>query len=164
MIKLTRAAALDIPFVMAAERRPGYELFVGQWTESQHREVLDDPNSTYLLGAQNDGTFQGFAMLRDLNEPNGNLYLKRIAVMEAERGFGQAFLAAVTDWVFAETRAHRFWLEVVEDNMRARHVYAKLGFTDEGRERETYWRADGTRGSHRLMSILRPEWNTRIRG
>jgi RimJ/RimL family protein N-acetyltransferase len=161
MITLTRATILDIPFVMAAERQPGYEMFVGHWTPSQHREVLDDSSSVYLLGAEDDGPIQGFAMLRDLNDTNGNVYLKRIAVMEAGRGFGQAFLAAVTDWVFTETKAHRFWLEVVEDNMRARHVYAKLGFADEGRERETYWRADGTRGSHRLMSILRPEWNAR---
>ena len=164
MIALTRATVLDIPFVMAAELRPGYELFVGHWTEPQHREVLDDPGSIYLLGAQNGKAFQGFAMLRDLNEANGNVYLKRIAVMDAGRGFGQAFLAAVVDWVFAETKAHRFWLEVVEDNMRARHVYAKLGFTDEGRERETYRRADGTRGSHCLMSILRPEWDARTKG
>ena len=164
MITLTRATIRDIPFVMAAERRPGYEPFVGHWPEAQHREVLDDPHSAYLLGARTGEPFEGFALLRDLNEPNDNIYLKRIAVMEAGGGFGQPFLAAVVDWVFGETKAHRFWLEVVEDNMRARHVYAKLGFADEGRERETYWRADGTRGSHRLMSILRPEWNASRKG
>lgn len=163
MITLTRATIFDIPLVMATERQPGYEPFVGQWSEAQHREVLDDPHSIYLLGAQDGGAVRGFAMLRDLNEPNDNIYLKRVAVMEAGRGFGQLFLAAVVDWVFGETKAHRFWLEVVEDNMRARHVYAKLGFADEGRERETYWRGDGTRGSHRLMSILRPEWHSRAK-
>jgi diamine N-acetyltransferase len=164
MITLTRATTSDIAFVMAAERRPGYESFVGRWTEEEHREALAATGCVYLLGARGVEAPQGFAILRDLNDPHGNVYLKRIAVMESDRGFGQAFLAAVMDWVFALPVAHRFWLNVLEENMRARHVYAKLGFVEEGDKRESFLRLDGTRGSEWTMSILRPEHDARAKG
>ena len=90
-----------------------------------------------------------------------NLYLKRFVVCETDRGHGRAILRLLNDWVFAHTDTHRFWLEVVEDNPRARHLYEALGFVVEGRVREGYAEPDGTRGSFLQMSLLRPEWETR---
>jgi RimJ/RimL family protein N-acetyltransferase len=164
MILLTRGTPDDIAFVMSAERRPGYEPLVGRWTDAQHREALSAPDCVYLLGARDGEDRQGFAILRELDHPHGNIYLKRIAVLEAGRGFGQGFLHAVMAWVFAQPQAHRFWLEVVGENARARHVYAKLGFVEEGREREAYMRPDGSRDSYLMFSILRPEWDARREG
>jgi RimJ/RimL family protein N-acetyltransferase len=157
-IVLSRATTLDIPLIMQMERRPGYEPLVGRWSEQQHRDAMADSNYLYYLGARSGQAAQAFAILRDLKDPNGNLYLKRICVLHAGEGFGQPFLRAVMDWVFGETEAHRFWLEVVEDNHRARHVYAALGFVEEGVAREVYKRNDGSRGSGVQMSILRREW------
>jgi diamine N-acetyltransferase len=164
VITLARGTTAHIPFVMAAERRPGYEGFVGRWTDEEHRETLAAPDCVYLVGARDTGAPRGFVILRDVNDRHGNIYLKRIAVMDADRGFGQAFLAAVTDWVFDQPKSHRFWLNVVEENLRARHVYAKLGFVEDGKKRESFVRPDGTRGSQCTMSILRQEWAARGKG
>ena len=80
---------------------------------------------------------------------------------DAGNGFGRPFLAAVTDWVFANTDAHRFWLEVIDNNPRALHVYDSLGWQTEGRVREAFAYPDGSRGSCIQMSLLRPEWQQR---
>ncbi len=78
---------------------------------------------------------------------------------DADKGHGKRALAALTDWVFAETDTARFWLEVVEDNPRARHVYRSLGWDEEGIVRDAYFDdRTGKRGSFVQMSILKTEW------
>ena len=39
-ITLRSAELSDIPFIMACERRPEYERFVGRWPEEKHRAVF----------------------------------------------------------------------------------------------------------------------------
>jgi len=153
-IGLRRAEERDIPFIMACERRPGYEAYVGRWPEDKHRARMADPEFRYLVADD-----IGFAILHEIWMRPQNLYLKRIAVHDAERGHGKRLLASLTDWVFANTDAHRFWLEVVETNPRARHVYRSMGWSEEGMVREGYHDdALGRRGSFVQMSILKTEW------
>jgi RimJ/RimL family protein N-acetyltransferase len=64
----------------------------------------------------------------------------------------------VLDWVFREATAYRVWLDVLADNDRARHVYARTGFVEEGLLRRAYKLPDKTRIDLILMSILQPEW------
>jgi diamine N-acetyltransferase len=157
-IELRRASESDIPFIMACETRPGYAGFVGAWTDAEHRTTMAHPDWHYLVGSR-DGVDRGFVMLSGMTHRNGNLYLKRIAAHDADAGFGKPFLAAVIDWVFTRTHAHRFWLEVVEKNARARHVYRALGFVEEGIEREAFVDSEtGQRRNMVLMAILKPEW------
>ncbi|MBV9695013.1 MAG: GNAT family N-acetyltransferase [Alphaproteobacteria bacterium] len=143
---------------MTCERRPGYEPFVGRWPQDKHRLRLADPEFTYLVGeAESHGI--GFAILHRTWMRPQNLYLKRIAVHDAGRGHGKRLLSALTDWVFAKTDTHRFWLEVVEHNERARGLYRGLGWKEEGLVREGYF--DDRllrRGSFVQMSILSTEW------
>ena len=153
-----RAANLDdIPFIMACEQRPGYEPFVGQWAVEKHRAALADASFRYFIGYDEEAV-RGFAILHDDPLRTQNLYLKRIAVHDADKGHGRALLVALHDWIFSNTDTHRFWLEVVEDNPRARHLYERLGFIAEGIVREAYAKPDGTRGSFVQMSLLKPDW------
>jgi RimJ/RimL family protein N-acetyltransferase len=157
-ITLRPAEPSDIPFIMACERRPGYEPFVGRWPDEKHARWMADAEFTYLIGSDAGGDI-GFAILHESWLRPENLYLKRIAVHDAEKGSGKRLLAALHDWVFANTNAHRFWLEVVEHNVRARHVYESMGWREEGRAREAYLDNEtGRRGSFVQMSILKPEW------
>ncbi|HEX4859659.1 MAG TPA: GNAT family N-acetyltransferase [Rhizomicrobium sp.] len=157
-ITLRPATLSDIAFIMACERRPGYEHFVGRWAEEKHRAVMADKDFRYLV-AHEDKTPLGFVILHSTWLRPQNLYLKRIAVHDADKGHGKRVLAAVTDWVFAETDTERFWLEVVEANPRARHVYRALGWAEEGIVRDAYFDdATGARGSFVQMSILKTEW------
>ena len=157
-IALRPAEPSDIAFIMECERQPGYEHFVGRWPEEKHARWMADPEFTYLIGRDTDGDL-GFVILHETWLRPENLYLKRIAVHDTENGNGKWLLTALHDWVFANTNTHRFWLEVVEHNLRARHVYKSMGWTEEGRVREAYFDdRTGKRGLFVQMSILKPEW------
>ncbi|HTQ13040.1 MAG TPA: GNAT family N-acetyltransferase [Rhizomicrobium sp.] len=157
-VTLRRATEADIPFVMACERRPGYDVHVGRWEAEQHRATMADPDWCYLAGLR-DGAPAGIAILSGLTHRNKNLHLKRIASHDAGTGFGKSFLKAIIAWAFSETKAERFWLEVVDHNTRGRHVYAAAGMVEEGVVRGAFDRIDGTgRGDFIQMSILKREW------
>ena len=156
-LALRRAGEADIPFIMATERRPGYERTVGRWEEAAHRAEMLKPGSAYFIG-EGDGRPLGFAMLQDLADPNGNVLLRRIAVAEPGRGAGRAILVGVMAWAFARPVTHRLWLTVAPHNEAARHLYQTLGFRQDGVLREAHVNLAGERVTSLLMSILRPEW------
>ena len=102
-VALRLARQSDLPFIMATERLPGFEKMVGRWSEPEHLAALARPNHAYLLGTNTAGECAAFAIIRDLDDPHGNLCLKRIAVTNPGRGFGGKFLGLVVDWAFSET-------------------------------------------------------------
>ena len=161
-LNVRRAVEADIPILMAIERQPGFEAYVARSDAGEHRERLTSPRYAYFLGKL-EGESVGFAMLRDLEEPHGNLYLQRIAVIRPGEGLGAALLAEVVDWAFAHTRAHRVYLDCFVENARAQAMYAKLGFTRDGVLREAYLDADGRRRDLALMALTRGEWRGRSR-
>jgi RimJ/RimL family protein N-acetyltransferase len=161
VLTLRRAEIADLDAVMALERRPGYEALVGRSPRAEHEQMLASSRYAYWLGSLGSGRPFAFAMLRDLDNPHGNVYLQRIAVDEPGQGRGTRFLAAVIDRAFAESAAHRFYLDCFVENARARRAYAKLGLTHDGLLREAYLTAEGTRRDLALMAITRPEWRAR---
>ncbi len=160
-VYLRRAEEADLDAVMALERRPGYDAFVGRSSRAEHEENLSSKGCAYLLGFLESEKPFAFAMLRDLDSFHGNLYLQRVAVDAPGQGRGVRFMTAVIDWAFAETRAHRFHLDCFVDNFRARRAYEKLGFSHDGILREAYLASDGTRRDLALLALTRPEWTAR---
>jgi RimJ/RimL family protein N-acetyltransferase len=163
-IRLRAAAAADLDAIMAIERTAGFELYVGRSTAAEHRAMMASADYAYLVGEAGEGGIGAFAILRDLADAHGNLYLKRIAVSRPGEGVGGAFLALVVAWAFAHTAAHRFWLDCFVSNARAQRVYEKLGFTHDGVAREAYRAADGGRVDLAIMAITRSEWAARAGG
>ncbi len=148
---------------MRLERGRGFEAFVGRSGLAEHEEMLASPRYAYFLCVDRAGTPVAFAILRDLDDTHGNLYLKRIAVEPPGQGLGTRFLALLIDWAFANTAAHRFYLDCFADNARAQRSYEKLGFTRDGVLREAYLAPDGQRRDLTLMALTRPEWLARRR-
>lgn len=150
---LRPASLADLDAVMALERGPGYEAFVGRSSRAEHEAMMADPRHAYLMA---EGA--AFAILRGLGDFHGNVYLKRIAVARPGEGEGARFLARVLDWTFAQPTPHRFHLDCFDDNFRAQAMYAKLGFTRDGWAREAYLDPAGRRRTLVLMALTRPEW------
>ena len=117
-IEVVRADGSLIPFVMACERRPGYESLVGRWDDARHGAALQDGRHAYFIGRV-AGEPMGFAILRDWASPEQVTLLKRIAVMHPGKGYGRALLAGIVDRVFEETDAWRLWLGVFPENEAA---------------------------------------------
>jgi RimJ/RimL family protein N-acetyltransferase len=157
---LRPATLADIDFILATERQPGFEHLVARSSREQHQAALTAPGCRTLIGTHH-GQPAGFAMFTGLDDPHGNLYLRRIAVAHPDAGFGRVFLQALLGWAFTETAAHRFWLTMFADNARAGHVYRACGLRPEGVQRAAYRLADGSRVDLAQMSITRPEWQDR---
>ena len=153
MGSLRRATAADIPFIMATERLPGYDVLVGCYEEDVHRANLADDNWLYLIGLDASGTPQGFAALQNRHDGDGSEFLRRFAVANAGRGFGKSFLSALIDWIFTHSDNTCCHLHVRSSNDRARHVYSALGFHDVGPE-------EGVPDS-RAMVLTKAAWSAR---
>jgi diamine N-acetyltransferase len=153
MVFLRRATDHDISFIMATERLPGYDVLVGSYGEDVHRANLADDNWLYLIGLDESGAPQGFAVLQNRHDDDGSEFLRRFAVANAGRGFGKLFLAALIDWIFMHSDNTRCHLHVRSDNDRARHVYRALGFEDIGPE-------EGVPNS-RTMVLTKTAWSAR---
>ena len=159
-LTLRAASVEDLDAIMAIERGPGFERWVGRSSAAEHRATMADANAACLVG-EADGAVVAFAILRDLNDPHGNRYLKRVAVARPDQGVGGAFLEQVIDWAFNRAGAHRFWLDCFSHNARAQRVYEKLGFTRDGVLREAYLDAGGVRRDLTMMALTRPQWAKR---
>jgi diamine N-acetyltransferase len=153
-----RLATLDdIPAILALERTPMAREFVGQWSEERHRATLEGGDARYYVSETEWGELQAYAILRGLHEDSRAIELKRIVVAVPERGLGRRLLRELMHIAFTELGAHRLFLDVYEDNARARHIYESLGFQYEGIMREATHR-DGHWCNLRLMSILESEY------
>ncbi len=161
ILTLRSAALADLDAIMAIERTPDFEHFVGRSSEAEHRAMLASSNYAYFVGEATDGAIAAFAILRDLEDAHGNLYLKRIAVARPGQGVGGAFFRLVVEWVFTRTAAHRFWLDCFAHNARAQRVYEKLGFSRDGVLRQAYRAPDGSRLDLTMMALTRPQWAAR---
>jgi diamine N-acetyltransferase len=153
-----RLATLDdIPAILALERTPMAREFVGQWTEDRHRATLAGGDARYFVSETEWSEVQAYAILRGINENSGAIELKRIVVAVPERGLGRRMLKELMRIAFSELGAHRLFLDVYEDNARARHLYESLGFQYEGLMRDAARREDSWCNLC-LMSILESEY------
>ena len=152
---LDRATFSDLPFIMATERQEGFDMLVGRWSEGTHREAFGDGRHAYFLGRIDNDPI-GFAIFRDWASAERVALVKRIAVCEPGRGLGRQLLRAVVQRIFRETDAHRVWLGVFPENLRARRAYEAVGFIPEGVARGSAF-FGGVHKDELIMAILRTD-------
>jgi diamine N-acetyltransferase len=157
---LRAATPDDIPLIAAIERLPGFRNFVGQWSEERHLRTLASGDARYFVSDSPSGVLQAFAILRGIEEASRSIELKRLIVATPGRGLGRRILSELIRMVFDDLGAHRMFLDVFEDNPRARHLYESMGFVYEGIMREA-----GERGTEfislHLMSMLEREYRAK---
>ena len=89
--------------------------------------------------------------------PNRCIELTRIVISEPGKGYGKSTLKLILKKVFEEYHAHRLYLDVIDYNQRARHIYKSIGFKEEGILREAVKR-ENSYDSLVLMSMLDREY------
>jgi RimJ/RimL family protein N-acetyltransferase len=159
---LRPAVPADLTQIVALERLPESRRYVGQWPEDQHARALAGSNARYYVHEDAHGQIQAYIILLGFEEGPFAIEFKRFVVAQTGRGLGRRLLAEILRLVFDEIGAHRFYLDVVEDNSRARHLYKSFGFIEEGVMREATQR-DGKWLSLVLMSLLDHEYRARVR-
>lgn len=154
---LRPATLADLPALVALERTPSAREFVGQWSEERHRATLTGTDARYYVRDAESGSLAGYAILRGLAESSRAIEIKRIVVAAPGQGLGRRILTELMRIAFRELHAHRLFLDVYDDNARARHVYESLGFVYEGVMRDAAQR-DGVWHNLHLMSMLASEY------
>lgn len=132
------------------------------FTPEQARAHLDslpgrDDRADFAVTRKPDGAYLGEAVLNELDAENEAMNF-RIALNRGARGqgYGTEATRAVVDFGFDLVALHRISLSVFAFNPRARRVYEKVGFVEEGRLRESLlW--EGERHDDILMAILAHE-------
>lgn len=149
----------DLDFVLAAESHPDNWPFVGQWSREQHQQAMASADCAHrILCDPADMRAVGYTIVRGLENPDRTVELMRLVITEKARGHGHAALRWAKRLAFEEHGAHRLWLDVIERNARARHLYAAEGFVEEGTLRECHATPDGGRDSLVLLGMLRREY------
>jgi RimJ/RimL family protein N-acetyltransferase len=157
-VRLRPATLDDIAFCMAAERDPEARPFISNSDESGHRALVQSDERDYLI-VESAGERAGFLIFTAVDE-NGTIELARLVIATRGAGLARQVLPLAIDHVFTTTDAHRFWLDVLPHNERARRAYARAGFVEEGILRDAWIGPNGTE-SLVIMSVLRPEWVAR---
>ena len=158
---LRPATPEDLAGILALESSAQARPFVGQWDVQRHLSVLRGGDARYFVSATVPGELEAYAILRGVREDSGAIELKRIVVARPGRGLGRRVLEELMRIAFDDLGAHRFFLDVYEDNVRARHLYESLGFVYEGILRDGARRRDGGYCDLRLMAMLESEYRSR---
>ena len=102
---LRPAVLADLNAIKAIERTPGFERFVGRSREGEHRAMTASSNCADFVGEAADAATAAFAVLRDLEDARGDLYLKRIALARSAEGVGAASFGLLVAWAFTHAAA-----------------------------------------------------------
>jgi len=156
-IQLVFTEKEDIPFVVEAEREAGNAQYISQWSVEQHENAIDDADIFHLMVKDIKGNSVGYAIIKGMANPNNSIELMRVVITEKGFGYGKGVLSLVKKWCFEERKAHRLWLDVQEDNIRAQHIYEAQGFKREGILRECV-KTESAYKSLVVMAILDREY------
>jgi RimJ/RimL family protein N-acetyltransferase len=106
------------------------------------------------------GPFVGLVRIDRIDSVSRNCAVGLDLVPEYRgQGLSAKVYAWLLDYLFHQLNMHMVYLEVLESNQRAQHVYERLGFHIDGRLRQRVFR-NGTYEDSILMSLLRSEYES----
>lgn len=116
-------------------------------------------------GVADDGRLIGRCHLWGIDEYNRNAHIGITlgAVTDRGKGLGREALGLLVGYGFAQRGLHRLQLETFAHNPAMRRCAEAVGFTEEGRLRESGW-AGGRFGDDVVYGLLASEWRTPAAG
>jgi diamine N-acetyltransferase len=148
----------DIQWLVGQEQRPDFAEFIHRWPTEQHLRNLADADKLYLIAQDEAHERIAFVILAGLSSSPRDIELVRMAVVRPGARIGKPLLAAVTEMAFCDLGASRLWLDVFDDNLRARHAYETAGFHEEAVPPQPARKSDGKPGSLVIMSIREAQY------
>jgi diamine N-acetyltransferase len=162
MLRLRPTMLSDLDWVGSVENDAANRPFITPWERTQHEGAVRIPDFRhFIVEAGPEAPRAGFVILQGLRNPHRSVELKRVVIQTKGQGHGRACVRLLKNMAFAELHVHRFWLDVKSLNVRAQALYAKEGFVEEGRLRESVKAGDGY-DSLIVMSMLDREYDARL--
>ncbi len=176
--KLVRLAAADselIPSLFTAWQRDGeYARMLDtdparlwsltHWKEDTEKGFRDDETNFLIRTLEEDRPI-GFVTMGGVPKNHGDTWLAiGIGVRRFwGKGYGEDAMRVAMRYAFEELNLFRVSLNVIGYNERAIRLYKKIGFVEEGRERE-FCHRDGQRYDLVYMGLLHSDWAAVRRG
>jgi len=142
-----------------------YLQFMRPISQYQEREFLenamraDDPNTVSYAIESNDSEYLGGVGLMRIDQRNRSAELGILIARPDDwgKGYGSEAALLMMRHGFEEKNLHRIHLRVYEYNERGQKSYVKLGFSEEGRQRQAHFR-HGNWHDVVMMAILEDEF------
>lgn len=142
-----------------------YLMHMRPWSIVEERAWLErvmrneDPSSITLVVETSDGEYVGSGGLMHIDQRNRSAEAGIVIGRPEDwgRGLGTEGMLLLLRHAFEEVNLHRVMLRVYTFNERGIRSYVKLGFKEEGRQREALFRY-GTWHDVIAMSILQDEY------
>ena len=155
---LRPATPADFAFIRALAQRPDYAAHITDEDEAGLGAYLAKRDAQLMIWEPATGS-RGFALFCEIGDPSGRVELRRLALDQAGRGQGRAFVAELVRHGFESLGAARIWLDASAENIRAQTIYTRAGFTLEGRLRQHWYRPSVERTVDLLLyGLLRTDW------
>jgi len=153
----------DLDLIAWTDTEPWVALSYEEW--SKRRDERTSPKVAFFgvqEGVADDGRLVGTCELWGIDEYNRNAHIgiKLGAESDRGKGFGRDALALLVRYGFRYRGLHRLQLETFADNTAMRRCAERVGFTEEGRLRQSGWAA-GRFGDDVIYGLLAREWRTR---
>jgi len=128
--------------------------FIGQYDYNGHKRVIEsDDEIHFSIIDKADNSLIGHIILAGLKNENDSIEFRRIVISKKGKGLGKESISLIKKYCFENLKAHRIWLDVYDDNMRAMGLYKSQGFKIDGLLRECI-KQDEKYRSLLIMSIL----------
>ena len=118
----------NIPLVLKWESAEPHVL---QWSESEHRGMLANPNTLHhLIIARKLSKPVGYAVLKKNSPDKRSVEFTRLVIGDEFRSqsYGTLYFVYVWDLVFSDESVIKIWHDVFADNSNAIRLYEKLGY------------------------------------
>lgn len=157
-VTLRKTNRQDVDFVCSLEAMEENAKFIIPWSKEKHEKALANTDVLHLIVEDRKRSQPvGYLIIAGLENPDLSIELVRITINEKGRGYGKESFNLIKDWVFTKFQAHRLWLDVKVNNVRAFKLYQKQGFVVEGTLRDCLKTEHGFESLH-IMSILKNEY------
>ncbi|WP_231190329.1 GNAT family protein [Haladaptatus sp. DYF46] len=104
----------------------------------------------------------GFVSLFDVNETSGRAKLAAwITPAQQGQGYATEAMDLLVEYAFVERRLHKLIAGALATNNASCEVLEKLGFIEEGRQREYYY-VNGEYVNRAVYGLLKDQWQSQI--
>ena len=125
-VKLRESRPEELQYFCDIEADADTRDHITPYSLQQHQSEFASINIVYLSICA-DNELVGFFILA-LESDNQSVEFRRIVIARKGIGIGQAAIRALEAWCIEVLQRRRIWLDVFASNLRARQVYAKLGY------------------------------------
>jgi len=120
--------------------------------------LIVDRTRMYLIFEKNDISI-GYVRMSEIDYVNRSICVGGdIHKNYRGKGYGHEMYDFILNLCFDQLNMNRVWLFVLESNKRAKHLYQKHGFKEEGKQRQAIYR-NGKYIDYIMMSILKDEFH-----